>query len=482
MKHSIRTFLLINLLLSVIFVGSLDVVAHIYLDNDKIQTYANKQLALVAMNVQTLLVNTKELININNDKTNQSTCSVITNIHELCDIANKNSIDAKALCQKMLLQIWDKNGKLIFPQNTDPKKTIKIIYGFSDQKLDNATLRVFTNQNTNNGLTVAVGEDHSLYEESESQITIYTLLIMLFSLPLLAILIWLVVTKGLGSIRNVVNEVKNRTPEHLQSVPIDSLPIEIQPLILELNNLLGKLQIAFDREERFASDAAHELRTPLAALRAHVHVALNATSKQERDNALNKVITGIERSTHVVNQLLTLTRASKLQNQLKLNPVSLNKAATEIIAELFPIAKKKNIEIELIDHSQKQRILGDPITIGVLIKNLVDNAIRYINHDHGLIQVLIEKTAHDVILKVIDNGPGIPKKEMDLVFERFFRGDTNTQGSGLGLSIVSQIVKQHHAKIKLSTPKSGTGLEVSVTFKKPKNLPTKPVNNSVNSL
>jgi len=294
------------------------------------------------------------------------------------------------------------------------------------------------------------------------------LAIILGSLPLIAFIVWTIVNKGLASIKKFADEVKHRVPSHLQAIAIGSVPKEIEPVVTELNNLFQKLQNTFMREERFASDAAHELRTPLAALRAHVHVALNATSKAERDNALNKVIAGIDRSTHVVNQLLTLARATRLRDRPKLEPVSLNKEAVAIISELYPIAKKRNIEIELLDDHPQQKILGDPITIGVLIKNLVDNAIRYVNHPNGLIQVVIEYTPKHAILKVIDNGPGIPADLQEQVFERFFRiaDNNNIQGSGLGLSIVGEIVKQHHAQIKLATPKSGSGLEVSVAFKK----------------
>ncbi len=227
-----------------------------------------------------------------------------------------------------------------------------------------------------------------------------------------------------------------------------------------------KLQEAFVREKRFASDAAHELKTPLAALKIQAQVALNTENIEELRSALKNIVKGVDRSTHIINQLLTLSRALP-EASIKKELVSLNKEASIIIAESLLFAKQKNIEIELIAPDRIQYIEGNPITIGVLIRNLVDNAIRY-TPNNGLVQVLIEEKGSNVILKVVDTGKGIPEQFREKVFDRFFRVlGTEETGCGLGLSIVKQIAQHHDAEIKVSTPPSGIGLEIAVIFKKP---------------
>ncbi|OGT05901.1 MAG: hypothetical protein A2X78_00710 [Gammaproteobacteria bacterium GWE2_37_16] len=451
MKHSIRTFLLINLLISVFSFTSLTVITHYFFDSKKINQYSDQQLTLSASLAKTLLSQHKQHSS-DTSKPTTLTCS---------DLANQ--------CGKVNLQVWDKNGQLIVSLPNNLKQPFAKIANFSDQKIDNINWRVFVTTNDSTGLTVAVAERYNKRHVLKKEIILYTTTIILFCLFLLAILIWFIVGNALKSIQTITNSLKYRAPASLTKLKTETAPKEVQPLVEELNILFQKLQEAFVREERFSSDAAHELRTPLAALRAHVHVALNATSKEECDRSLHKIITGIDRSTHVINQLLILARTTKIKSLIsKLEPVSLNKEAQIVIADLVPIAQKKNIEIELIDKSKKQKIMGDPITINVLIRNLIDNAIRYIDHNHGLISVIIESAPKHVILKVIDNGPGIPKDLREAVFERFFRiADNNIQGSGLGLNIVKQVLQQHNANIKLNVPKSGHGLEVVVSFKKP---------------
>lgn len=471
MKLSLRTYLLVNLLASVIFITSLTVGAHILLNRKNTTQYVDKQLALMA--IATHISLERNISSLNNEITKNSkndSCQILTKSEYAEEKGYVLDLNSMNLCHRIRVQIWDSDGLLIFPSPSELGNSQLFAYlpGFSTQKIAGTAWRVFTSQSSK-GYRVAIAEDYNFYQESERQISTHAILIMLLALPLLTMLIWIIVGKGLTSIQNIVNEIKNRAPGNLLPVISGTVPVEIQPIVKELNILLKKLEEAFLREERFSSDAAHELRTPLAALRAHVHVALKATTSKERNTALNKIITGIDRSTHVVNQLLTLARATKVKDQPKLEPTSLHQEAVAIISELFPIAQKKGIAIELIDHYPKQLILGDKITIGVLLKNLIDNSIRYINHNKGLIQVIIERNKESVILKVRDNGPGIPSNTRKHIFERFFRGaeTANIQGSGLGLNIVQQVIKQHRATVTLSKPKGGPGLEIAVFFKLP---------------
>jgi two-component system sensor histidine kinase QseC len=282
----------------------------------------------------------------------------------------------------------------------------------------------------------------------------------------LGILIWIILAHGLNSLEKVTNELSQRAPNFLEPVNIAEVPEEIAGLIDELNKLLLRLRQTLEREQRFASDAAHELRTPLAAIRTQAQVALKASSDPGVIDALEKVISGVERSTHVVAQLLTLSKlvpGSPLVNQSNVDVVRI---AQEIITEIIPIALDNDIELSLYPDKPNITLFANGITIGIMLRNLIDNAIRYIPHG-GKVDIYIFDHPNSVCIRVVDNGPGIPPKLRARVFERFFRVlGTKSQGSGLGLAIVQQIAGLHGAQVILGAPEVGTGLEVDIIFSK----------------
>jgi two-component system sensor histidine kinase QseC len=287
--------------------------------------------------------------------------------------------------------------------------------------------------------------------------------------PLSGLVIWIIIGRGLSSLRRFANEVAQRAADHLEPVNLEEVPSEITPLVDELNKLFLRLKQAFDREQRFAGDAAHELRTPLAALKTQAQVALKATNPYEKQTHLFQVIAGVDRCTHVIQQLLTLSRMNPETVTLDdLTNVDLPKIATEVIMQLAPQAVDKQIEIELVAEDPDCIITGNTAGIYAMIHNLVDNAIRY-TPNNGFIKVIIQNLPKQIVLRVIDTGTGIPAELRSRVFERFFRVlGTNTQGSGLGLAIVLQIAKLHKGDVILGTPENGIGLEVEVTFPKEK--------------
>jgi two-component system sensor histidine kinase QseC len=242
------------------------------------------------------------------------------------------------------------------------------------------------------------------------------------------------------------------------------MPTEIKPIVDELNKLFIRLQKAFDRNKRFAADAAHELRTPLAALKTQAQVALLAPTKEDSKKTIQKVIAGTDRCTHVVQQLLTLSRLGEEATLKDMQLLDLVPITTDMLAQLAPFALGKNIDIAFIEPSEHRKIVGSETALSILIRNLVDNAIRY-TPEGGNVTVKIINAPEGVTLQVIDSGPGIPPELYAQVFERFYRVlGTETAGSGLGLPIVKQIAELHNAKIKLSAPESGTGLKIEVIF------------------
>jgi two-component system sensor histidine kinase QseC len=465
MIPSIRTFLLINLLLSITLITSLAITGNLFLEHQDLQKDLNAQLTMSALTIQAF---------VSDDLGNRDLKVIQKKINELPSIAekyhkndqSKNSFSPTY--ELIQFQIWDKNDKLVLNSRTAPKERLSNgKTGFSTKWIDGQLWHVFTTVDAESGIRIDVAERSDFREQLEGRVTQDSILIMLITYPFLGLLIWIIVGRGLDSIRQVTSEIRQRAPSYLQAVDLEAVPAEIKPLIDELNKLFKRLREAFEREKRFAADAAHELRTPLAALRAQSQVALKASNETEMREALAKVISSVDRSAHVVQQLLILSRMVPQATIKEFEPVNVAREAKEVIVNLAPVALDKNIEIELITTPDiDTTIMSYPTAISILIRNLVDNAIRY-TPPGSLVKVCVYSENNLVVLKVIDNGPGIPEELRERVFERFFRVlENKSVGSGLGLAIVQQIVEIHDAQIVLAAPRTGSGLEVTVSFPK----------------
>ncbi len=463
MNLSIRKFLLLNLLLTMFVSSAISIIGNFYLDRQDIQHHLDKNLSQSALTYQAFITD-----DLSREKLS-ATQKKITNVSEqLAKINYSKKSFLRKILENFQFQVWDKKGKLILRSKNSPKESLfNAPSGYSNRIINNKTWRIFANYNPTTGMRVVMSEpfiNRALLGHELAQDQIY---IMLLVFPILGLLIWIIIGRGLNSLTRVADEVAYRDPTYLEAVKLEHVPIEIKPLIHELNKLLARLKSAIEREKRFSGDAAHELRTPLAGLKAQTQVALQTTDEIERRLALQKVLKGVDRSSHVVQQLLTLSRLVPDSGVSQDNiPVEVGKIAAEIIADLAALALNKHIEIELLGTSEPNIILGNPIAIGILIRNLVDNAIRY-TPNHGHVTVSLTQSKQHIILRVADSGPGIPAKQHERVFERFYRGlGTKQHGSGLGLAIVAQIAELHHAPIDLGIPKGNKGLLISVKFNK----------------
>lgn len=468
MTPSIRTFLLINLLLSVTFITSLAIIGNLFLEHKDLQAHLDTKITVSALTIQALLpkeANTQELAQI------QKRINTIPALQNQF-MKDSRELDLNTLYEKVQFQVWNSKGRLLLHSSNMPTYSFNTNKnGLSDVWINGEPWRVFTTIDAETGLKVVVAEQYDFRNVLEGRITQDSIFIMLLTYPFLGLLIWIIVGRGLASLRNIAQEVSNRAPSYLEPVEVERIPLEIKPLITSLNELFIRLREAFEREKRFAADAAHELKTPLAALRAQTQVALNASTEQEQREALQKVLAGVDRSAHVVQQLLTLSRMvpeAGLEQGAK-EDVNLVRVAKEVISDLAQDAYVKNTDLELIAPDKPPIIKGNSTAINILLRNLVDNAIKY-TPDYSTVKVVIEENRRNIILSVIDNGPGIPQHLRRRVFERFFRIIGNkSPGSGLGLGIVQQIVALHKADIKLGEAEKGIGLKVSIIFSK-KNL------------
>lgn len=462
MKSSIRKFLLINLLLAITITTSLTAIGNYYLDQKDIQDHLDSLMAVSALSYQALLgedLNKRPLGRIQNSlNTIPEKLDLYYQKRFLSNEPPENYLD------KFNFQVWSNGGKLLLHSSYAPKlPLLSEMDGFSDKKIGDQNWRVFTAYSKASGTRTVLAERYDTRNELGHRIAEDDLYIMLLTFPLSGLLIWIIIGRGLDSLDKVAKEVANRAPTHLEPVSFKEIPEEIKPVIDELNNLFFRLKEGFEREKRFAADAAHELRTPLAALKAQAQVALNTTDINQKNEALQKLIASVNRSTHVVQQLLTMSRlvpgSASLQEAEDVHLAGLTR---EVLATLVPSAIEKHIELEYECEDTLPKIHGNATALSVLIRNLVDNAIRYSN-ENGRIIVRLSKKMNDILLEVIDNGPGIPAQLRTRVFERFYRViGSKSPGSGLGLAIVQQICELHGGRIELDSATEGTGLIVKV--------------------
>lgn len=451
---SIRKFLLINLLLTITLTTYVTLVGNYYIDQKEIQKHLDLLMSQYAFSLQALM---------SHDEIPQSYKFIQKRLNEIPALA-KNFVDIQESNYQIL--IWSKDGKLLLHSANAPHlASAHSRQGFGDVYADGKPWRVFSLTDDRSPYNISVLEGYDIRNDLAQRITRDDIYVMLITYPLCGLLIWVIIGRGLNILRRVANEVANRAPSHLIPVDIEHVPVEIKPLIDELNRLFLRLQLAIEREKRFSGDAAHELRTPLAALKTQTQVALKASDPVELRHILLNVITGVDRCTHVVQQLLTLSKlapeADTINDSINVNLVKLT---AEVVAQLAPIALDKHVEIVLEAERENIAVMGNVTALSILVRNLVDNAIRY-TPSGGAVMVVIVTLSDSVVLKVIDNGPGIPPELRERVFERFFRVLGNTApGSGLGLAIVQQIARLHNAQVELATPEFGTGLEVRVYF------------------
>ncbi|MDR2240278.1 MAG: sensor histidine kinase N-terminal domain-containing protein [Zoogloeaceae bacterium] len=369
--------------------------------------------------------------------------------------------------RKIAVQVWDRQGRLRLRSASAPETRL---YGESEGHgnvmIGGKRWRVFSRLDESRRYLVQVGERHELREELAEHVAEHLLYPLYFALPGLALLIWLVVSAGLAPLAGITRQVARRAPDNLARLDEERAPREILPLIAALNTLFGRVGASLEQERRFTADAAHELRTPLAAVKTQAQVAFGATHAAERDRALANVVAGADRATRLAEQLLMLAR---LDPQTALPPgqtVDLLPLAQQGVAEIAQAAAAKNIEIGLTaaETGTAPTVAGDAVLLGVLLRNLLDNAVRY-TPAGGEVDVAVRPTGTGVSLAVTDTGPGIPAEKCERAFDRFYRAlGSGEEGSGLGLSIVRRIADLHRARVHLGPGPDGRGLRVEVTF------------------
>ncbi len=365
---------------------------------------------------------------------------------------------------QIVTQIWDRSGVLLYWTQPGGGLRVPATEGYTNVMHDGREWRVYTHVAGNHALQVA----HALDERREiaAQTALRTLLPLAALIPFLGVLIWYAVGVGLRPLDAMSHAVARRRPDALAPLPATGLPEELLPLAGSLNDLLSRLDDALSAQRRFTADAAHELRTPLAALRLQADLAERAP-EAARGSAFAELKAGVDRAARLVEQLLTLARLEPEAPTREFGPVDLAAVVREAIVARAALAADRSIDLGLA-RAADVPLAGDRANVATLVSNLLDNALRY-TPPGGRIDVSVDDDGGHALLTVNDTGPGIPVAERAAVFERFHRGAPGAtpdsgNGSGLGLSIVRRIADAHGATISLDDGPDGRGLAVRVRF------------------
>lgn len=392
------------------------------------------------------------------------TASLIATIH-LENTRLEKSSTAQENDSHIAFQIWrNENNLLYHSANSPAQAVVPLKKGFYDENFNGYRWRILVAHETSNAPWVVVAERADVRYLLADNIVIESVAATVIGLPVTGLLIWIIIGHGLSLLRRLADELEKKQVDDLSSLAVENQPKELKTVVDAINALFERLELSVARERRLSADAAHELRTPIAALKLHIH---NLGNDLPADNPvlllLQNEATGLE---HLIEQILLLYRISPEHYQARMAPLDLSELARQVIADQYNSFQCKQQSIEFIGDACI--INGDNFTLTTLLQNLLSNACKY-TPVQGHIKVLVEKHSSTVSLSVIDSGPGMDEAERERVFERFYRigGDrhkSSEQGSGLGLSIVKLIVDLYQAKIHFKESSFASGLAVVIVF------------------
>ena len=364
---------------------------------------------------------------------------------------------------EFVVQVWTADGVRIFESAEQAALPQLAVLGFADVRARGTTYRVFSMQTS--GLVIQVAQDMAARRNMAGALALRTIAPVALMAPLLMLIVWWVVSLSLAPVARVRTQVASRQADDLSAVSEEGLPDEVRPLVQELNLLFDRVRHAFDAQKHFVADAAHELRSPLAALKLQVQGLQRAPDAAAREVAVSRLVAGIDRATRLVEQMLALARhEASMAAGAKPEPVDLAETARLAISDAVAAAQARRIDIGISHADAAAVVNGQPEALRMLLRNLVDNAVKY-TPEGGRVDVGIAVQAGGVELSVDDSGPGLPEEERGRVLDRFYRsGEPQAPGSGLGLAIVKSIADLHGATVALAASPSLGGLRAVVRF------------------
>jgi two-component system OmpR family sensor kinase len=373
---------------------------------------------------------------------------------------------------RIAIAVWDAQGRLVYQSEQAPS-IARLAEGFRTIERGEKHWRVYGLRQPDRFIQVA--QPLSVRESLALRLAFRTLWPFGLLLPLTMALVLFVVRRALAPIRALSSGLSTRSLDALEPVHLDGpVPVEILPLVEALNDLLARLHAASNAQRTFVADAAHELRSPLTALKLQLQAAERDGTLQAEGSMLPRIEQRLNRIIRLVQQLLALARADAEPASGALTPVPLRRLAEQAISDFSLLAEEKAIDLglEVAPHTDDDdvfEVLGEPHSLSVLLNNLLDNAIKH-TPNGGRVDVVMRREGAGVSFDVRDTGCGIPETELGRVCDRFYRGtETQGEGSGLGLAIVTRVAKRHRADVALQNNADGRGLTVTVSPFKPAN-------------
>jgi len=363
-----------------------------------------------------------------------------------------------------VIQIWTVDGRAIYASRPHTELPARAVLGFADVAAGGRTWRTFSVATA--GRVIQVAQPAPVRQRLAAEAALHSVVPLLAVAPLMAAVVWWLVALALRPLQRVAAGMRTRDANSLAPLPLASLPDEVTPLVQALNALLQRLASAFGAQRAFVADAAHELRSPLTALRLQIGQLRRSPDDAARAAALDALSAGVERAVRLVEQLLTLARSEPGNPAAGVETLELGELVRQAVADTVPFALSRGTEFEL-DADDGVQVEGERAALAALARNLADNAVRYAPPGTR-VQVWVGRQDGAPTLRVDDAGPGIPVAERSHVFDRFYRRDAAgdgeaRQGSGLGLAIVKSVADRHGASVTLEDSPLG-GLRVVVRF------------------
>lgn len=454
---SIRKRLLLGIFLSMILIlGGMGIAAHFVTEHEseeifsaRLATSARVLEALAAKQLEHATIAKPIIIELPKELEHQH--------------SSTEEITGHPYESKISFQIWHSNGTLLAKSATAPDKPLgPMTEGFGKNLIGDDLWQVF--QLKSGDVWVMVAEMEAVREEMAGDLGVAIMTPLIIGSLILLVVINLIAYRSLRPLQALANVIAAREPQSIKPIKLSKTPSELKPVIDELNHLLDRVQKAFKREQQFIDAAAHEIRTPIAALQLHIENAANAKNDADRDQSLAEALSGLRRTTRLTEQLLTLSRVSGATDQEKQQVLSLDGICREVVKNTKPLINQRGQTIDL-DIKDDCLIQGEQHKIERVIQNLIDNASQY-GSPNGLISVSLDKVADAIHLVVSNDGDTIPDSEKIKVFDPYYRIlGSKSFGSGLGLAIVKEIIQQHKGSIRIEDKSADNGVQVIIEFK-----------------
>jgi len=449
MKYSLRKFLLLSILLAIVVIGGSTIWGGYHASVHEVEELFDAQLSRSARLMLGLVQTEVNLGHIKEFSNNMQGSNL--------SLTEKQLIEQELYQQghfyelKLAYQVWDSYGNMLIRSANAPLQPMsELAQGYANQQFNQQSWRTFTLWDGSHQYQVITAEREEVRNDLVGKITVQMTWPFVLLVPVLGVLVWLFVGWGLRPLEHIASEIARRKGMHLEPLSFEQVPREIQPLIDELNRLFGSLRNAFEKERCFTSDAAHELRTPLAALKVHLQLLNSSERNEDKTAALEAIAEGVARASHLVDQLLGLARLDPqaIKALQRTETIDLHQLCVELLGDIYPLAREKQQEISLQGDTQVS-LQGYRFPLQSMLMNLLSNSVRY-TPEGGEILLELKQDGDSLDIWLHDSGPGIPEGQRNNVLQRFKKVSGSAHaGSGIGLSIVHRVAELHHMQLAL---------------------------------